>query len=283
MLAVKDPPEWMKPSSPRTGCSVIPLVEAADMYPELEHLLLDARETVWLSFRVFDPDTKLRSKRSKKLGLSDWSALIAHTVKRGVEVRILLSDFEPVLADYLHAGSWCTYRTIRAIIETLDQDERGRLQLIVVQHEGEMGWGWRQLLRLLLRRRIRKIVEKLLKRKAHKDGGLETRPGLWRHVEWEEKKPRAWKAAPPPRLWPATYHQKFVVIDGEKAIIGGLALDERRWDDRRHDQRADRTWHDISALVEGPAVADRSEERRVGKACVSTFRSRWSTSHYKKQ
>src|SRR3546814_3634834 len=78
----------MKPSSPRTGCSVIPLVEAADMYPELEHLLLDARETVWLSFRVFDPDTKLRSKRSKKLGLSDWSALIAHTVKRGVEVRI---------------------------------------------------------------------------------------------------------------------------------------------------------------------------------------------------
>src|SRR3546814_18786295 len=109
------------------------------MYPELEHLLLDARETVWLSLRVFDPDTKLRSKRSKKLGLSDWSALIAHTVKRGVEVRILLSDFEPVLADYLHAGSWCTYRTIRAIIETLDQDERGRLQLLVVQHEGEMG------------------------------------------------------------------------------------------------------------------------------------------------
>src|SRR3546814_19219649 len=107
------------------------------MYPELEHLLLDARETFWLSFRVFDPDTKLRSKRSKKLGLSDWSALIAHTVKRGVEVRILLSDFEPVLADYLHAGSWCTYRTIRAIIETLDQDERGRLQLIVVQHRSE--------------------------------------------------------------------------------------------------------------------------------------------------
>src|SRR3546814_12326761 len=26
----------------------------------------------------------------------------------------------------------------------------------------------------------------------------------------------------------------------------------------------------------------RSEERRVGKACVSTGRSRWSTNHYKK-
>src|SRR3546814_21031305 len=29
-------------------------------------------------------------------------------------------------------------------------------------------------------------------------------------------------------------------------------------------------------------VAERSEERRVGKECVSTCRSRWSPNHYKK-
>jgi phosphatidylserine/phosphatidylglycerophosphate/cardiolipin synthase-like enzyme len=46
------------------------------------------------------------------------------------------------------------------------------------------------------------------------------------------------------------------VVDGARAIVGGLDLDERRWDDRRHQQRADRTWHDISALIEGPVVAD---------------------------
>jgi phosphatidylserine/phosphatidylglycerophosphate/cardiolipin synthase-like enzyme len=256
MLAVKEPPDWMKPTPPRGGCRVTPLVEAADMYPQLERLVLEAKEAVWLSFRVFDPDTKLHSAEAKTLGLADWSALIEYSVKRGVEVRILLSDFEPVLADYLHAGSWCTYRTIRAIVEKLDEGERERLQLIVVQHEGEMGWGWRQLLRLLLRRRIRKVVEKLLKKKTHKDGGFETRPGLWRHIQWEKKRAKAWKAAPPPRLWPATYHQKFVVVDCQEAIVGGLDLDDRRWDDRRHDKRADRTWHDISALIEGPAVAD---------------------------
>src|SRR3546814_11093127 len=33
----------------------------------------------------------------------------------------------------------------------------------------------------------------------------------------------------------------------------------------------------LLGLVTGP----RSEERRVGKACVSTCRSRWSPSHYK--
>src|SRR3546814_16929509 len=31
------------------------------------------------------------------------------------------------------------------------------------------------------------------------------------------------------------------------------------------------------------AVADRSDERRVGKECVSTCRSRWSPYHYKKK
>src|SRR3546814_16244702 len=32
-----------------------------------------------------------------------------------------------------------------------------------------------------------------------------------------------------------------------------------------------------------PPKADRSEERRVGKECVSTCRSRWSPNHYKKK
>src|SRR3546814_14049791 len=35
-------------------------------------------------------------------------------------------------------------------------------------------------------------------------------------------------------------------------------------------------------MAEAPAPARRSEERRVGKECVSTCRSRWSPYHYKK-
>lgn len=256
MCAVQEGSEETCPAPPREGCKVTPLIEAADMYPALEHLVLDARASIWLSFRIFDPDTKTRSERAKEAGLGDWAALIEDAVRRGVEVRILLADFEPVLADYLHAGSWHSYRRIRQIIEGLDEQERSRLQLIVIQHEGEIGWGWRQLLRLLLRKRIRTVVEKLLKKKRHDDGGFDTRPGLWRYLHWDEDKPSRWKPAPPPRLWPATYHQKFVVVDGRCTVIGGLDLDERRWDDRRHRQRANQTWHDISALVEGPVVAD---------------------------
>src|SRR3546814_12435059 len=37
-----------------------------------------------------------------------------------------------------------------------------------------------------------------------------------------------------------------------------------------------------AALAWKNAFAERSEERRVGKECVSTCRSRWSPYHYKK-
>ena len=259
LCAVDGEEGWTAPSPPREGCRVTPLIEAADMFPALEGLVLGAERSAWLSFRIFDPDTRTRSDKAKALGLEDWAALIRHAVERGVEVRILLADFEPVLADYLHAGSWHTYTRLREVIEALDKAHRERLQLIVIQHEGEMGWGWRHALRFLLRRRIRKVIEKLLRKKHHRDGGFDTRPGLWRYVEWEEEKAKAWKPAPPPRLWPASYHQKFVVVDGSQAIIGGLDLDERRWDDRRHRQRANQTWHDISALIDGPVVADAGE------------------------
>src|SRR3546814_15233934 len=40
---------------------------------------------------------------------------------------------------------------------------------------------------------------------------------------------------------------------------------------------------DITSLEPGPRDARRTEERRVGKACDRTFRSRWSPYHRKKK
>src|SRR3546814_12018238 len=45
-------------------------------------------------------------------------------------------------------------------------------------------------------------------------------------------------------------------------------------------------WRIFEALSDDPdfeyLIVDRSEARRVGKECVSTCRSRWSTDHYRK-
>src|SRR3546814_15181944 len=40
---------------------------------------------------------------------------------------------------------------------------------------------------------------------------------------------------------------------------------------------------ELTDFEELEVLIDRSEERRVGKECVSTCRSRWSPYHYKKQ
>lgn len=252
----KGPPvgDWSDPFPVREGCLVEPLIEAADMFPRMEQICLAAERSIWLAFRIFDPATMLRSEEAKAAGLRSWADLIRHVVERGVEVRVLLADFEPILADYLHAGSWQSFRQLRAIADALGEQAASRLQTIVIQHEGEIGWLWRQLLRLHLRARSKKLVARLLGKDG--DSGLALRPGLWRYCDWSDGRPSGWKAAPPPRLWPATYHQKFVIVDGDKAIVGGIDLDERRWDDERHRQRANQTWHDISSLVRGPAVAD---------------------------
>ncbi|MGB5067962.1 MAG: phospholipase D-like domain-containing protein, partial [Albidovulum sp.] len=59
-----------------------------------------------------------------------------------------------------------------------------------------------------------------------------------------------------PRLYPATHHQKLAVIDRELLYIGGLDLDERRYDTRDHDRPGNQTWHDVQLMVRGPLAGE---------------------------
>src|SRR3546814_18223320 len=56
--------------------------------------------------------------------------------------------------------------------------------------------------------------------------------------------------------------------DRDRHRVEGFAFDAFKSEDRQIDRGDD---------------DDRSEERRVGKECVSTCRSRWSPDHYKKK
>jgi len=67
----------------------------------------------------------------------------------------------------------------------------------------------------------------------------------------------------------ASQHQKIVVIDGALAFLGGIDLTKARWDTREHaandDRRKDpdgqsyRPFHDVQAIVSGPAATDLRE------------------------
>jgi phosphatidylserine/phosphatidylglycerophosphate/cardiolipin synthase-like enzyme len=55
------------------------------------------------------------------------------------------------------------------------------------------------------------------------------------------------------------HHEKTIVVDGRLAFVGGIdltAMAGDRRDSQRHPSRAGVGWHDVAAVVEGPAVAD---------------------------
>lgn len=274
----RDSPAEDRPFPARSGLKVTPLLLAAEMYPALERLVLGATQRVFLAFRVFDPATATRSAEAHAAGLTDWAALIRARVEAGLTVRILLTDFEPTVAHRLHASSWRSFAALRDVLRALPEADQERLEIIVSQHPGELGWGMRQLLRLPMGLLLRRIVREFAETGGDLEELLAVRPGLWRYVRNDDGRPR-FRRGPAPRLWPATHHHKFAVADDRVAILGGLDVDERRWETRRYRQPAPESWHDVSVQVEGPAAGDAAEHfRRLWNAELPRFRE--ITSHW---
>jgi phospholipase D1/2 len=73
-----------------------------------------------------------------------------------------------------------------------------------------------------------------------------------------------------------SHHQKFAVIDGQQAFVGGIDLCEARWDDRAHSSvnhlrtargKPSKPYHDMQAHLIG---------REAGGALRALFLERWS-------
>jgi len=55
------------------------------------------------------------------------------------------------------------------------------------------------------------------------------------------------------------HHEKLVIVDGQRAFVGGIDLTDRsgdRFDSGHHPIRAASGWHDATMLAEGPVVRD---------------------------
>lgn len=215
-----------------------PLVTAAEMFPKLETLCLQAREEILMSFRIFDPQTRCRSAAAAELGLATWGELLAHVAARGVKLRLLIADFDPVFTPDLHRNAWEAGTGFgRRLMARAGEGDAPFLgaEVLVAQHEARSAPFWQTI----FSSRIRRALE-----------GLKARsPGRLTALQLQALNGRI-------SLRPATLHQKFAVVDGQKAIIGGIDIDERRWDDEDHDRRAEETWHDVSVAVAGAVAGD---------------------------
>lgn len=101
--------------------------------------------------------------------------------------------------------------------------------------------------------------------------------------EWMQKKifsranPRIFFNFDSRHAFAASHHQKFIVVDGYAAFVGGMDICSNRWDDRSHlaknPHRVDHgksygPYHDVNSYITGPVVED----------LIETFKGRWLNS-----
>jgi phospholipase D1/2 len=234
------------------------LVTAQEAYPVLERAFLNAEHRIIASFRIFDPTTKLRSPEAQEVG-ETWLDLIVHTLRRGVDFDLALSDFDPLLAHDLHRQTWWSLRLLSAARE-LAGPGSGNLRVIPALHSARIGF----LPRLLFWTRVCNEVSRTAGslnelEEPYRRTRIKELPGLACWLMSHTDGTFAAKWLPVPTLVPATHHQKLAVFDGRRTYIGGLDLDERRYDSREHRKPGHLTWQDVQLMIDDPKLGKAAE------------------------
>ncbi|RYE51300.1 MAG: hypothetical protein EOP21_01725 [Hyphomicrobiales bacterium] len=232
--------------TPDPTADVEVFVTAAEAYPALERAFLAARSDIQAGFRVFDLKTRLRSPEGLAIGRT-WFDLLTHTLRRGVAIRMVLSDFDPVARPRLHRATWRTVRMFWAAAELAGPG--AKLTLVPSTHSAVAGLWPRVMFWPLVQSRLLRVSGWLRRQiDAHRLAALREMPGVRGMLAAKDAlpRPRLWSLPP---LYPATHHQKLAVFDGEAVYIGGLDLDERFYDTPDHRLPGHETWHDVQLMV----------------------------------
>lgn len=227
-----------------------PFITAYEAYPELERLFLGAKTEIWAGFRIFDLRTKLRSPEGQAIG-ETWYDLIVHRLRAGVKFHLILADFDPALATTLHRGTWRTVRQFCAAREAAGGDG---LDLLPVRQPARAGLVPRILFSpAVLARAAREIRELDDADEDERREALTATVGLRPWIRDEEKGGFQFRFWPIPDIHPGTHHQKLAIFDRSTLFIGGLDLNERRYDDPNHNRAGEQTWHDVVVVTKEPA------------------------------
>jgi phosphatidylserine/phosphatidylglycerophosphate/cardiolipin synthase-like enzyme len=234
--------------------TVRPLIEAARAYPAMERLVLGAKECVWLAFRIFDPQTRLHSEEARSLGLKCWADIARWSCAQGVEWRIRITDFDAIGATDLHGLS---HRSVQEFRQAAPKN----LQAVAALHPHELGTLPRLGFWWPARHRVSSKIHAMKADGMSREAIAERFPGLTERLVDEGSGDPDIRCWPPFSLHPIVHHEKLMIIDRDRMILGGLDVNERRFDDLDHDQPADQTWHDVSVLVEDEPATVREASR----------------------
>lgn len=229
------------------------MLTAEEAFPYLEDMFLRARSRIVASFRIFDPETHLVSEPAREVG-ETWADLIVHTLARGVCFRLVLCDFDPVGAPDLHCTTHQSLRRMREAAAAAGVEHL--LEATADLHAARSGLPARLAFAPMARRALAYTAERLDRQgesiSRERLGDMPGLAALLRRDRHGRLQPRRFVL---PDLAPCTHHQKIAAADGERLYIGGLDLNDRRWDGKSHNRAASRTWHDVQLGLTGPIAA----------------------------
>lgn len=250
MVALKSPERTAQAGAAAPAVERLDIfLTAAEAYPALEKAFLNAEREIIAGFRVFDLRTKLHSPEALKIG-RDWFDLVVHTLNRGVSLHFIVSDFDPIGAPDLHCRCW---RARRQMVAAGELASAGRITASMQLHDAKLGMAPRLLFFPMARKRLSDLVTRL--------NGMDL-PRRLRYLEeavrlkavTDQSGDRVRIRNVLPHLFPASHHQKLAVIDRRLLYIGGLDVNDRRYDSPSHDLPAEKTWYDVQVMAEGPVV-----------------------------
>lgn len=231
---------------------------AVEAYPAFEACFLDAEREIVGSFRIFEPGTKLRGERALQIG-DTWADLIVATLERGVDITLTISDFDPIGGTKLHRGTHASLRAFDELGRRVTGAGAGTLLAEAARHPADVGTLARLMFWPLVQKRLGERAATLNalepeERQRRLDDLPDLRPYL-RQPDGRGGEVRVRRNCVP-KLYPVTHHQKLAVFDRKLLYIGGLDLDNRRYDDLDHERQPKQTWYDVQALVGGKLAED---------------------------
>lgn len=260
-----------------TARAITTIVDGEAIFRTLEEAIVDAEKSVLIAFWAMEPQTRLLSPRAKQSGQVTWADLLFSRIKKGVLVRVMMNDFDPGFKFLEHIFAWNRWR--RLVVRADRESATSKMfQVLCVRHEaeipaqtvssaGQAGVYDKVADALNQEDPSLKPEENVAERAARFANG----PGLWEKLEWQQKSntviPRKKGESYP--AFPASHHQKMVIVDGRVAFTGGINLIDLNLDTPKHipvpppkpipgkpppEQRI--AWHDVFVKTEGEPVQD---------------------------
>ncbi|QUS36017.1 hypothetical protein [Falsirhodobacter algicola] len=208
-----------------------------EVFPALERAFLDASASIDASLRAFDPHLPLHSPEGQAVG-AVWFDLIVHVLRRGVRLRLVLADVDPVLHPARHRACWRSVRMLWAAAELAGP--AALLEVVAARHPATGGLLPRALCWPAMQRRLGRICAVL---NAGPDG-LRDLPGLRSRLRQGADgrlHPRRMHLS---RTTLCEHHQSLLIFDRARVHVGGPDLADGAGG------------HDVQVVMEGPVVAE---------------------------